>query len=68
MNAATQDDKGNYLPAKSLEMTCEHNGCESTIGKDYIRNEIEPGWENEPIFLCDKHAKGFQPFITSFKN
>lgn len=45
---------------KPIAMTCEHSGCGSTEGADYTRlpHEQEPGWEDEPIFLCDEHAKG----------
>ncbi len=46
-----------------VNMICEHKNCKSEIGKDYVRLPAEQakGWEDEPIFLCDKHAKGHTP-------
>lgn len=42
-----------------LKMACEIGECRNTEGKDYTRKEPEalPGWEGEPIFLCDHHAQ-----------
>lgn len=44
-------------------MICEHENCKSEIGKDYVRLPAEQskGWEEEPIFLCDNHAKSHIP-------
>jgi len=43
-----------------VKMVCEYPGCHNEKGNDYIRNENErfPGWEKEPIFLCDLHSLG----------
>jgi hypothetical protein len=53
-----------------LKMTCEHPKCKSENGQDYFRlkHEQEKGWEDEPIFLCDEHAKGHIPFPNVYPN
>ena len=45
--------------ATPIGIQCEHKNCGNTIGKDYKRlpSEIEDGWEDEPIFLCEEHSK-----------
>lgn len=41
-------------------MTCEYERCNCQEGGNYKRlpAEQEPGWEDEPIFLCKEHAEG----------
>lgn len=41
-----------------LQMSCEYGNCQRK-GRDYIRPKHfeEKGWEDEPIFLCEDHAK-----------
>ena len=53
-------------------MLCECRGCNSTNGKDYIRKKKlfkKSDWDSEPIFLCDRHSKGYElyPNITTKK-
>lgn len=52
-----------FLKPSSIFMTCEYGNCRSNQGMDYKRlaEEKESGWEDEPIFLCDEHAKGHEP-------
>lgn len=40
------------------KMTCEYASCNRS-GRDYIRPKHldEKGWEGEPIYLCEDHAK-----------
>lgn len=39
------------------KMICEHKGCNSTDGKEYVRKE-KTSWYGEPEFLCSNHTKG----------
>ena len=66
----TQDENGNWVPAKEMEMMCENENCKSTNGKDYVRKGEYSceGWNDEPVYLCDEHGKGFELFITENKN
>lgn len=52
-----------FLKSSSISMTCEYENCRSNQGMDYKRlaDEKESGWEDEPIFLCDEHAKRHEP-------
>ena len=50
----------NRKQAIPLIMVCEHNGCKETKGLDYIRKDKIAGWEDEPIYLCLEHSKGFK--------
>lgn len=56
-------DSGDIIEDNQIPMTCEHGNCTKTKGKDYVRvgKEREKGWEDEPIYLCDKHAKNRKP-------
>jgi len=58
-----------FQPAQEMGMCCEIDGCDTTIGKDYKRNieDVSPGWEDEPIFLCLTHSKGHEPFPPPIK-
>lgn len=47
---------GEITGGKKLTMKCEHEGCNETIGRDYMRKPTGSSWDNEPIFLCDLHA------------
>ena len=52
-----------YMPATPIGMVCEHPGCNESKGKDYIRKEkCSDGWDDEPIYLCDLHCKGYQEY------
>jgi len=43
---------------QQLSMTCEYGSCNRKNGKDYIRPKgFTKGWDGEPIFLCEDHAK-----------
>lgn len=48
-------------------MMCEHKGCNSTNCRDYKRKkkDQEPGWEDEPIALCPKHAGDREPIVVN---
>lgn len=50
------------MAAKPIGMRCEHDGCSEHNGLDYKRlpEETEPGWEDEPIFLCEVHSEGHE--------
>lgn len=41
-----------------IGMLCEYGKCQRK-GNDYVRPSYlsEKGWEDEPIYLCDDHAK-----------
>ena len=66
----TQDENGNWVPAKPMELTCENDNCNCTKGKWYLRKGeyVWEGWESEPVYLCDEHGKGFELYITENKN
>lgn len=52
-----------YMPATPIGMLCEYTGCNSSEGKDYIRKEkSNDGWDDEPIFLCEKHSIGYKEY------
>lgn len=47
-----------FMDATPLKMQCEYGDCKSEQGRDYKRKHIKnDGWDDEPIFLCDKHSK-----------
>lgn len=64
MNIDNNGELQEFMPATPIGMACEHKGCTNTIGKDYKRipSEIEDGWDNEPIFLCEEHSEGRELF------
>lgn len=43
-------------------LKCEFFNCNNMNGKDYKRmdDEIEKGWEDEPIFLCIEHGRNHE--------
>lgn len=55
----TELTDNNGTPVQPLCMRCEYGQCNRTDGKDYPRPKqlSAKGWEDEPIFLCDDHAK-----------
>lgn len=53
---------GSLSPAKPLDMVCEHSSCTCNEVKDYVRKKAQPGWEEEPIFLCKKHSRGYERY------
>ena len=62
----TQDADGIWVPAKPLDMQCEHRWCKSSDGSDYFRknaNKDGGSWDSEPIFLCHKHSIGYAPYF-----
>jgi hypothetical protein len=63
MNVDKNGELQSFLKIAPLKMTCEHGNCQSQVGRDYKRlpGEIEAGWEDEPIFLCEEHSKGHEP-------
>jgi len=60
----TRDPSGQWVSAKPIEMVCEHEGCANIHGREYKRPETGDSWDGEPIFLCDKHSVGHEPFST----
>ena len=47
----------NGKPAQALGMTCEYGNCKRN-GRDYQRPKgKDSGWDDEPIYLCEDHAK-----------
>ncbi len=61
------EDATKQFPEKSLwRMTgkCEHENCGETSGFDYRRKPSGSSLDTEPIFLCDKHNKGFEIFTV----
>lgn len=63
-NINTSGNLQSFMPAIAIGMKCEYNDCSEHNGLDYKRlpEETEPGWEDEPIFLCEKHARGHEIF------
>lgn len=63
-NINTSGNLQSFMPAISTGMICEYDDCSEHNGLDYKRlpEETEPGWEDEPIFLCEKHARGHEIF------
>ena len=61
---------GHLLEDNQIGISCEFPACTCVKGKDYLRLPLEktPGWENEPIFLCDTHAVGHVPFPGADKD
>lgn len=53
---------GKWVTVKPLSMKCEHDNCPSTNGREYKRIPTGSSWDGEPIFLCDSHNFGFEPF------
>lgn len=53
------------IQGNSIFLTCEYFGCNSNAGMDYKRlpEEKSPGWEDEPIYLCDQHSQGHEPVL-----
>lgn len=49
---------------QAVNFKCEHEGCGETQGRDYKRVPNGGSLDKEPIFLCDSHASGFEPFTT----
>lgn len=47
-----------------LELVCEHEGCAEKHGRDYKRPKTGGSLDNEPLFLCDEHGRGYEPFTT----
>jgi hypothetical protein len=56
------NNEDKHINIGTLKMTCEYGNCQSHEGRDYKRlpNEIEYGWEQEPIFLCKEHSKNHE--------
>lgn len=52
------DQNGNAV--QPMGMTCEANECTRQHGADYKRKNASKGWEDEPIYLCEEHAKGYE--------
>lgn len=57
-NERLDDDMMYNAPGKSIPMQCEYGNCKRN-GYDYVRppHLAEPGWDNEPIYLCADHAR-----------
>lgn len=62
MNGITQQ---NGEQAQPMGMTCEANGCNRNHGADYRRKKAPKGWEDEPIFLCEEHSKGYELYRST---
>jgi hypothetical protein len=61
------DDSGTqhvYVGGQKMNLVCEHDNCVEQYGRDYKRVPNGGEMDNEPIFLCDSHATGFEPFTT----
>lgn len=51
------------IAGEKIGFKCEASGCNVEKGADYKRLESEKiqGWEDEPIFLCERHSKDHEP-------
>lgn len=46
--------------AQPIGMMCEAPNCNKSHGADYKRKKAPKGWEDEPIYLSEEHAKGYE--------
>jgi hypothetical protein len=60
-----QDENGNWVEAQPVGLMCEHPGCTASVTMDdqyeRVNKNLPNGWEEEPEFLCKKHAEGRTP-------
>lgn len=61
-NVVMQTPSGKWVKATPISMKCEHDNCPSTVGSEYKRKKTGSSWDGEPIFLCDAHNSGYEPF------
>ena len=64
-------ENGELVPAIEETMMCEIDGCKENKGEDYIRNQEDKDgtdWDNEPIYLCEKHSEGHKKFENMIEN
>lgn len=52
MNVDSSGKLQEFIPVSTLEIKCEHTGCDEAIGKEFIVKD-------KLMFLCKNHSNGY---------